>query len=80
MNLNKLFYIETEIDGDIKIYDVGLKFFPRNETDSILEQFNPSQTSAKNTFIRRLKKEGWMPLSLEDIRKTSVNECGLITT
>lgn len=41
--------------------------------------FDEEDSAEKNAYITQLKKDGWLPLSLDDIKKTGVNEIGIVT-
>jgi hypothetical protein len=80
MDINKTFYVETSPDGKTKIYNINKRFFTgKPNTGGLMRSFGSEDDAAKNTFIALLKKEGWIPLGLEDIKKTKVNEIGIIT-
>lgn len=80
MNINKAFFVETREDGVTIIYNAGKKFFAKSGKPSgIMERFGPSEKEDKNKYIAGLIKEGWCPLSHEDIDKTRVNLCGFVT-
>lgn len=80
MDINKAFLVETNKDGAAIIYNVGKKFFEKaGRPSGIMKCFNPSDKKEKNKYVAGLIKDGWCPLSKEDIDKTHVNSSGVIT-
>jgi len=79
MDINKTFLVETSADGKTKIYNVCKRFFiGKSNSGGIMKHFDAEETTDKNAYIAMLKKGGWLPLSLEDIGKTAVNEIGIV--
>jgi len=80
MDIKKTFFVETSPDGNTRIYNVNKRFFTgKKNSGGLMERFSAGDTAAKNAYITQLKKEGWLPLSLDDVKKTNVNEIGVVT-
>jgi len=80
MDIYKSFYVETTNDGKSRIYNVGEKFFSgKGKSAGLMERFGSFDLKKMNSYINRLNKEGWLPLSMEDIKQISINELGIIT-
>lgn len=80
MNINKTFFVETSPDGKTRFYNVGKRFFTgKRNSGGLMERFDADESGEKNYYITKLKKDGWLPLSIEDIKKIRANEIGLVT-
>jgi len=80
MDINKCFYVETTKDGITAIYNVGKSFFASKDTSNgNMGCFKTSDSKAINKYIKELSQDGWLPLSREDIDKTHINACGVVT-